>query len=83
MGFRFVASLSLIVAIALFSSYLELRALRLRRGLVQQQFQLEELRERQVQLRVAAERSGTPERLIEAIESGKLTLGSGAEPTRR
>lgn len=76
MFFRFAMAVALIVAVSLCGVALEKRTLSLQRAISLQHYRAAQLEEQRVRLRLLCEERGAPSRLLEALESGRLTVGS-------
>lgn len=79
MFFRFGASLSLVVVVALAGTSLETRNLQLKRAISHQQYRRDALLDLHVRLRLEAQRLGTPAKLLGPLESGELSLSRPAK----
>ena len=82
MFFRFGAALSLVVLIALSGTTLEKRNLQLKRAISHQQYRMDALLDSHVQLRLEAQRLGTPARLLGPLERGELPIQRPVKPQR-
>ena len=76
MFFRFAMAVALIVGVSLCGVALEKRALSLQRAISLQHYRAEQLNEQKVRLRLHCEELGAPARLLELVESGRLTVGA-------
>jgi hypothetical protein len=76
MFFRFAMAVALIVGVSLCGVALEKRTLSLQRAISLQHYRAEQLDEQRVRLRLHCEELGAPVRLLEMVESGRLTVGS-------
>lgn len=74
MFFRFGSAVVLVVLIALAGSALETESLALRRQLSHQHYRTDILMEQHAKLRLQAQQLGTPLRLLESLEKGRLEL---------
>jgi hypothetical protein len=72
MFFRFAMAVALIVGVSLCGVALEKRALSLQRAISLQHYRAEQLN----RLRLHCEELGAPARLLELVESGRLTVGA-------
>jgi hypothetical protein len=76
MFFRFGAAMLLIVAVSLLGIAVEKRTLALKRTISLQRYRAEQLRERNIRLRLRCEELGAPARLLQALESGQVGLAA-------
>lgn len=82
MFFRFGAAVCLVVLIALAGTALEKHCLTLRRSISHQEYQKEVLLERLSELRLEAQRKGTPASLLTPLEEGTFSLERPEKPIR-
>lgn len=82
MFFRFGAAVCLVVLIALCGTALEKQNLMLRREISRQHYQEEVLVERLSELRLEAQRKGTPASLLLPLEQGSFSLERPVKPVR-
>lgn len=82
MFFRFGAAVCLVVLIALAGTALEKQSLTLRRTISHQEYQQEVLLERLSELRLEAQRKGTPASLLRPLEEGSFSLERPEKPVR-
>lgn len=82
MFFRFGAAVCLVVLIALAGTALEKQNLTLRRTISHQEYQQEVLLERLSELRLEAQRKGTPASLLQPLEEGSFSLERPEKPVR-
>jgi len=82
MFFRFGSAIVLVVLISLVGIGLEKRNLELRRGVSQQHYRMDALRDAQARLRLETQLLGAPERMIDSLESGRLQLERPEAPLK-
>ncbi len=73
MHIRFIGALVLVVLISLAGVALEKRNLELRRAVSRQTFRMDVLQEQHAAGRLRTQQLGAPERLIKALEEGRIT----------
>jgi hypothetical protein len=74
MYFRFGSALVLVVLVSVVGIALEKQNLELRRAVSRQHFRMDVLRDTHAELRLQTQQLGAPARVIEALESGSLSL---------
>jgi hypothetical protein len=72
MYFRFGSALVLVIAISLAGVAIEKQCLALRRAVIRQQYRHEALCDASARLRLATEKLGAPDRLLQALDDGRL-----------
>jgi len=80
MFFRFLSAVALVVLISVAGVALEKESLETRRKISKQHYRMEVLRESFAKMRLRVQELGAPEKLIEAVEKGKLPLRQPEKP---